>query len=269
MMRRLLAWEWLQWSTRKDVRIAIAGLCLGSLVWSWLGAIAVRSELVPAFLSGSDATGFALAYRSMRGLVALLSLFVLLWSAASIAAELESGQLRAPLLRLRRAEFVLGKALHLWLVSSAILLALLALSWLAGAAFFGLHGVHVGPLTVHSGKGLAVSGLAAVVLTAAPMAALIALGVAISASCGGSRAATMLALCAVAAIWALGQFAPLRTADFVGALSRPWNVALAQAEGLRTSSHRDDLASLLIRCTVWTGFCLGSAVWRFERRDLK
>jgi ABC-type transport system involved in multi-copper enzyme maturation permease subunit len=269
MTRRLLAWEWLLWSTRKDVRIAVAALGLGSLLWSWLGAIAVQSDFVPAFLSGSDATGFVLAYRSMRGLVALLTLFVLLWSSASIAAELESGQLRAPLLRVRRSEFVLSKALHLWLVSSAMLAVLLLLCWLAGAGFFGLQAVRVGPLTMHSGTGLALSGLSALALTAASMAAVIALGVAVSASCGGGRAATTLALCTVAVIWALGQIASLRAIDVVGDLARPWNVALTQAEGLRTSSQRDDLAALLIRCTVCTVSCLCYAVWRFERRDLK
>ena len=269
MLRRLLAWEWLHWSTRRDVRIAVAGLILGGILWSWLGAVAVESELVPAFLSGSEATGFALAYRSMRGLTAFLTLFVLLWSAASIAAELETGQLRQQLLRVRRVELLCSKALHLWLVSSAILLMLLLFSWLVGALYFGLRSVHVGPLLVHSASGLAVSGLAALGLATLPLAAVIALAVAISASSGGSRAATMLTLCAVAILWALGQTEPLRAFDFVGALSRPWGVALAQAEGLRTSSHRDGLTPLLLSCTIVTALCLSWAIWRFERRDLK
>lgn len=269
MMRRLLAFEWLHWSTRRDVRIAVGGLMLGSLLWSWLAALAVESSLIPGFLSGSDATGFAILYRSMRGLSALLALLMLLWSASSVAADFETGQLRAQLLRVRRSELLLSKALHLWLVAAALLGLSLLLCGIVGAVAFGLAPVKIGPLTVHSLGSLLRSGFSAYLLTVLPLASCIALGVTISALSSNSRAATMLTLFAVAGVWTLGQIGSLSSLDFVSAISRPWNVALAHAEGLRTVSHRDALMPLILSNLAWTATCLRLATWRFRRRDLR
>lgn len=269
MIGRLLTWEWRHWSTRRDVRAALIAIPALTFLWAWIGSLALRNDAVPAFLSGSDATGFALAYRNTRSLHLLLNLLLLLWSSATISAELEAGLLRQVLLRADRRRLVIAKALHLFVVAAALSFGILLLSWMTGAATLGLEGVALGPITLVGRGELFTTGIVAYLLDLFPVAALICFGLCVGSLAGGARAATTASLFGIVALWALGQFAVLAPASFVQFAGRPFSIALARAGGYRDQSHADDLWTLILCCMVWCLLCLAVATWRFTRRDLK
>lgn len=269
MIGRLMRWEWRHWSTRRDIRVALISIPVLTFLWAWIGSLAMRSDAVPAFLSGSDATGFALAYRNTRSLHVLLDLLLLLWSSAAVSAELEAGLLRQVLLRASRRQLLWAKALHLFAVAAALSFGILLLSWMTGSATFGLEGVALGPITLVGRGELFATGLLAYLLDLLPIAALICFGLCIGTLVGGARAATTASLFGVVALWAIGQFAALAPLAFVSFANRPFAVALSRAEGYRNQSHADGLSTLIFSCLAWCLICLAIATWRFTRRDLK
>lgn len=268
MIFRVVHVEWMQWWARRDVRLSLVFVVVAAVLWSWVATLAVKSGVMPVNLFGAEETGFAVGHRSAQSLSRLVMLLVLLWASASVASDVETGSIRTHLLRVRRRELLVGKLLQLWLAAVALLVIVWLICVSVGAAFLGLESIEISGLSIHSVGGLLGTGLAAALLTSLPAAALIALGVTLSAIAPGSRGATTLTILVVVVFWGVGLFEPFSSWLFVSALDRPWSVAVAQAEGLRTMSHFGNLLQLVTVSVLWTISLLALATWQFDRRDL-
>jgi ABC-type transport system involved in multi-copper enzyme maturation permease subunit len=265
---RALRLEWGRFRARRETRAAALFLLLGTVGYGLLLRAVGGSGLPGAALVGAEPSGFHLAYKTARGIVPLLALFLLLWSAGSIASELESGTLRAPLLRLPRPAVALGKA-ALYVAAAAVLLGVIfALGLALGALTFGLHAVTADSIVLHTAGALLGSGLLGALLTLLPLASVVALGICASCLTRTAHAALTLALIVACVLWAATLLPVAERVVFPATLGRPLAVALSRAEGLKTESFRDGLLQHLLVNALWTAGLLGLGVARFRRRDL-
>jgi len=268
MILRVARVEWRQWWARRDVRLAAAFVGVASLLWTWIATVGVQSGALPADIFGSEATGFAIGYKSAQTMTRVVLLLALLWASASVASDVETGSVRPVLLRVRRRELIAGKALQLWIAVLALMIVVWLLCVTVGGISLGLSGIEISGVTIHSLGGLLTSGLVAAVTASLPAGALIALGLLLSCMGPGSRAATTASLLLVVVLWGVGLFEPFDRWIFVNALDRPWTVAVSQAEGYKTESHSAGILPLLALSLLWCVALLGLASLRFDRRDL-
>jgi ABC-type transport system involved in multi-copper enzyme maturation permease subunit len=221
-----------------------------------------------AALLGAEGTGFRLAFQCTRVLLRVLGLFLLIWSAATIAAELDKGTLRIPLLRVPRSAVPLGKATFLALLSGALSVAVLLLSLLLGALTYGLSPVEVGAITLQTRGALLAAGFAATALTLLPMFALLALGVCVSCLTRSAQGAVTLTLVAALVLWGASLVPGIGEFVFPATLNWPFDVALSKAEGLKTLAFVDRVSSHCAVNVLWIVLLLGLGTARFRRRDL-
>lgn len=271
MMARILRLEWYKWRTRRDSRLSVAFLLLGTLGYGALLRLLIEADVTPvslAALAGAEGSGFQLAYHTTRTLLHLLGLFMLLWGAASIAGEIEKGTHRLLLLRLPRRALALGKA---WLLSIvAVLLAMIVLILSLGLGYwaYGLAPVRAGQILLHSTGSLLASGLWATLLSLLPLGAGLALGVCVSCMVRSTQAALSMTLVAAALLWALSLAPGVGAYLFPSTFAWPFDVALSRSEGLKTLSFAPRIWHHCAVNLAWIVALLGLGVLRFERRDL-
>lgn len=268
MIARLLRLEWAKWSTRREVRGGLIFLVGGVVAYGLLLRGLAESNLQLPALGGVEPSGFHVAYRALRAMLTPLGLLLLLWSAGSIAGEIETGTARAVLLRVPRASYALGKAVLLIAVVGSLLVTMLAAALVTGAAAFGLGAVRAGSVVLHGAGDLLLSGVLASLLTVPPLASLLAVGLCASCVARSQAAAQTLAIGAAFALWAASLVPALEPWTFVASVGTPLAVAVSHSEGLRTLSLSDDLLRHLGVNLLWTGGLLTAGIARLNRRDL-
>lgn len=197
---RVVRYEWVRWRGRRSTWGVAAFFVAGTFLYGQVAKTLGGAGVIPG---GGEAGGYHLAYRTAAAMLRLAGIFALAWGAFAIAPETEAGRHRMPLLRVSRAAFVAGKAVFLAAVCAALATVILLVSLGVGAWAHGLRGIHVGTIVIHSGGELLASGLIATLLTFAPLAALVALGVAISAVSRSGEMALLFSLMAAALLWGL------------------------------------------------------------------
>lgn len=270
-MTRLLAYEWAKWWSRRDTRATAATLVLLALAWGALLGFLLDLDVLPDLLralAGVEPTGFHLAFGVTRSLVGLLGVFLLVWSSASVAGELEAGTLRVPLLRCPRSILPAAKLLVLVGAAAPIALLVLGAGLAAGAWSFGLAGVDAGAVTLHSAGTLLLSGLVGTLLSLLPLASFAALGICLSCWIRGPQAALTTTLLVALVLAGLTLLPGVGGWIFPSTATWPLDVARSQAEGLKTLSYPSGLGRHLLVNLGWTAGLLGLGTFRFLRKDL-
>jgi ABC-type transport system involved in multi-copper enzyme maturation permease subunit len=271
LIGRILRVESIQWFARRESQFALAFLLLATVGYAMLLRVLLESDLVPAAVSlftGTEPTGFHLAFTATRALLRLLALFLLLWGSTAIAGELEQGTLRMPLLHVPRLAFPLGKMVFFAAVAAVLAFAILGLSLAVGAWAFGLASVDVGRVTVQARSHLVATGLLATLLTLLPLWSVLALGLCMSCLVRSSQLALTLAIVCALVLWAASLLPGVGGWMFPSTLSWPLEVALRQSEGLRTLSLSQGIWQHCLVNAAWTAGLLALGTARFERRDL-
>lgn len=271
LILKVLHVEWIQWSSRRESRFSVLFLLVATAGYGALVAFLLETDLAPAAVSlitGTEPTGFHLAYTTVHAVARAIVLFTLLWASTSVAGELEQGTLRMPLLRVPRAAFPLGKALFFWSVAAVLTVLVLLVALVVGAWSFGLESVDVGRVTVQSRGDLAVSGAVAVLLTWLPLGSVVALGVCMSCFARSAQLALTLSISGLIVLWGAGLVPGLGNWVFASTLSWPLEVALGHSEGLKTMSYHEGVWRHCLVNLAWTGGMLSLGSLRLERRDL-
>lgn len=271
MIGRILSLEWARWSGRRESLVAVVFLLGATIGYGLLLRVLADSDLAPgpvAALLGAETTGFRLALQCARVLLRVLGVFLLIWSATSVAAEIDRGTLRLPLLRVSRAVIPLGKAAFLSLVGAALAATILVLSLALGALGYGLAPVEAGSITLQTRAGLLGAGVAATGLTLLPLFALLALGVCVSCFARSAQGALTLTLILGLLLWGASLAPGVGPYLFPATLEWPFTVAMSKAEGLKVLAFPDRLPSHCVVNILWIVSLLGLGVARFRRRDL-
>ncbi len=271
MTGRILRFEWARWRGRRESVATVVFLLGGTIGYGVLLRVLADTGLPSgpvAALLGAESTGYRLAYQCVRVMLRVLGIFLLIWSATTVAAEIGKGTLRLPLLRVPRAAVPLGKAAFLSLLSVALAGAVLLLSLALGALSYGLTPVEAGAITLQTRMGLLGAGVAATGLTLLPLLALLALGVCVSCFTRSGQGALTLTLLLGLLLWG-GSLAPAFGGFlFPATFNWPFDVALSKAEGLKTLAFSDRLLSHCVVNVAWVISLLALGVARFRRRDL-
>lgn len=186
----------------------------------------------PVARDGAGDYGF-IAYASPMALNLLGFLFLLVYCAALVSSELDSGTVCLMMVRpLRRSEFIVAKLLLAMTYAALLAATVAASSWLAVFALGDLTGVTYGGEVIYTGITMIETYLIAAGLALFPLCAAAAYAVMISSLTRSTGAAVGGAVGLWIAVDIIKH--PLRIAPFLFStyLETPWQVFVERCDGL-------------------------------------
>lgn len=213
-------------------------------------------------------TGFQVAAFSIQYTLQLFALIVLAFSSMALSGEISSGTAKTILARnIRRRDFIIGKALALFIISLVVLAVIYLTGLVTGYFGGGLIALKDGGYTLTSVGRLTGSCFTSMLLFIPPLAALISFGILISTLIRGAGGAVSTGIILFIVLQMLSQVDKINTWLFSTYLSQPINIYAKITEGIFLMKQSYIYWNIGIS-SISTLLFLGLSIVIFSKKDL-